>query len=63
MADNTGNSGSAWPDAGNDKPKNNKKKLKNKVYEARLAELQIELVKLQEWIKEKDLKVVVIFEG
>ncbi|MGI9413341.1 MAG: polyphosphate kinase 2 [Hyphomicrobiales bacterium] len=63
MTDNTGNSGSAWPDAGNDKPKNNKKKLKNKIYEARLAELQIELVKLQEWIKEKDLKVVVIFEG
>ena len=40
-----------------------KKKLKNKVYEARLAELQIELVKFQEWIKEHGLKVVVVFEG
>ena len=39
------------------------KKLKNKVYEKKLRELQIELVKLQEWIKVKGLKVVVIFEG
>ena len=44
-------------------PANNRKKLKNKVYEARLAELQIELVKFQEWIKDQGLKVVVIFEG
>ena len=41
--------------------KNNK--IKNKVYEKELADLQIELVKLQEWIKEKGLKVVCIFEG
>ena len=40
-----------------------KKKLNNRAYEGRLAELQIELVKLQEWIKAKGLKVVVIFEG
>jgi polyphosphate kinase 2 len=39
------------------------KKIKNKIYEAELAELQVELVKLQEWIKHKGLKVVVIFEG
>lgn len=38
-------------------------KLTTKVYEAELAKLQIELVKLQEWIKAKGLKVVVIFEG
>lgn len=38
-------------------------KLKTKFYEAELAKLQIELVKLQEWIKYKGLKVVVIFEG
>ena len=37
--------------------------LKTKVYEAALAELQVELVKLQEWIKVQGLKVVVIFEG
>jgi polyphosphate kinase 2 len=39
------------------------KKIKNKVYERELAKLQVELVKLQEWIKHKGLKVVVIFEG
>jgi polyphosphate kinase 2 len=32
-------------------------------YAKELARLQIELVKLQEWIKYKGLKVVVIFEG
>ena len=39
------------------------KKIKTAVYEAELAKLQIELVKLQEWIREKGLKVAVIFEG
>ena len=39
------------------------KKLTKKEYEKALAKLHIELVKLQEWIKEKGLKVVVIFEG
>ncbi len=32
-------------------------------YEKELARLQIELVKLQEWVKAKKLRVVVIFEG
>ena len=40
-----------------------KKTIGNKEYEAALAGLQIELVKLQEWIKHEKLKVVVIFEG
>lgn len=40
-----------------------KKKLKKKIYKKELKRLQIELVKLQEWIKEKKLKVAVIFEG
>ena len=40
-----------------------KTKISNKEYEKELAALQIELVKLQEWIKEKGLKVVCIFEG
>ena len=38
-------------------------KLKNKFYEAELARLQEELVKLQYWVKDKGLKVVIIFEG
>jgi polyphosphate kinase len=39
------------------------KPLSNKEYLPELARLQIELVKLQEWIRHKGLKVVVIFEG
>jgi polyphosphate kinase len=40
-----------------------KEKLDRKSYERELQRLQIELVKLQEWIKQEGLKVVVIFEG
>ncbi|MBL7994781.1 polyphosphate kinase 2 [bacterium] len=39
------------------------KRINRKKYEAELKKLQIELVKLQEWIKHKGLKVIVIFEG
>jgi polyphosphate kinase 2 len=39
------------------------KKIDSKTYEKELFKLQLELVKLQEWIKHKGLKVVVIFEG
>jgi polyphosphate kinase 2 len=42
---------------------NSHKKLGEKEYLAKLSELQLELVKLQEWIKAQGLKVVVIFEG
>src|SRR5210317_2260719 len=38
-------------------------RMDKKYYEDELARLQVELVKLQEWIKHKGLKVVVIFEG
>jgi polyphosphate kinase 2 len=40
-----------------------KEKLGRKEYEKMLRELEIELVKLQGWVKAKKLKVVVIFEG
>ena len=40
-----------------------REKLDMKTYLRELNILQIELVKLQEWIKAKGLKVVVIFEG
>ena len=48
-----------------DKKKSSKKikKIRNSAYEKELLKLQVELVKLQEWVKEKKLKVVVIFEG
>jgi len=39
------------------------KKIKREAYESELERLQTELVELQEWIKNKGLKVVVIFEG
>jgi len=37
--------------------------IKTKTYEKELARIQIELVKMQEWIKHEKLRVVVIFEG
>ena len=40
-----------------------KRTIKKKVYKRELAKLQIELVKLQEWIKHSGLRVVVVFEG
>ena len=45
------------------KEKNGKPKLKTSYYEEELLKIHIELVKLQEWIKAKGLRVVVVFEG
>ena len=39
------------------------KKISAKQYNRELKNLQIELVKLQEWVKKESLKVTVIFEG
>ncbi len=39
------------------------KKLKTEVYEQQLSQLQVELVKLQYWVKHQGLRVVMIFEG
>jgi polyphosphate kinase 2 len=38
-------------------------KLKNKDYLEELRRLHVELVKLQEWVKEKGIKICIIFEG
>ena len=38
-------------------------KLKNKQYLEELHDLHVELVKLQEWVKAKGVKVCVVFEG
>lgn len=40
-----------------------KKPLDNDFYEKELARLQLELVKMHEWVKAKKLKVIIIFEG
>ncbi|MEX2177382.1 MAG: polyphosphate kinase 2 [Gemmatimonadaceae bacterium] len=45
------------------KDKKKDKKLKRKFYEKELERLQAELVKLQYWIKQHGLRVVVVFEG
>lgn len=39
------------------------KKITNAAYEAELSRLQIELIKLQEWVKETGHRVAIIFEG
>ena len=38
-------------------------KLSSKRYLKELAQLQIDLIKMQDWIVQKKLKVLVIFEG
>jgi polyphosphate kinase 2 len=38
-------------------------RLSKKAYEAELRRLDVELVRWQEWIKDRGLKVVVVFEG
>ena len=38
-------------------------KIKKKIYLKELSKHHTELVKLQEWIKNRGLKVVVVFEG
>ena len=40
-----------------------KPKLKGKEYEALLEPLQVELVKLQEWVKATGAKIIIVFEG
>src|SRR5262249_30759771 len=39
------------------------KKMKRKVYEEELERLQSELCMLQDWVKYKGLRVIIIFEG
>ena len=46
-----------------DKAADKSKKMPKKVYEAELQKLQTELVKMQYWVKEKGLRVVILFEG
>ncbi len=38
-------------------------KLARKLYEREKAELQVELLKVQDWVKAKNRKIVVLFEG
>ncbi len=56
-------SGLNKPASGKENSKKAPKKMNLGRYENELARLQVELVKLQEWIRHKRLKVVVVFEG
>jgi polyphosphate kinase 2 len=38
-------------------------KLKRKVYEKELTKLQVQLCRLQDWVKQKGLRVIIVFEG
>src|SRR5258705_12598192 len=38
-------------------------KLKGKAYAKQLSKLHVELVRLQEWVKYKGLKICIVFEG
>ncbi len=40
-----------------------KGKMKRKLYEKELRKLQVRLSHLQEWVKAKGLRVVILFEG
>ncbi|MDX1414200.1 MAG: polyphosphate kinase 2 [Candidatus Promineifilaceae bacterium] len=59
----SGNSQGAEAEEKKDKRYTKKGKLKNSFYELELARLQEEMVKLQYWVKEKGLRVVIVFEG
>jgi polyphosphate kinase 2 (PPK2 family) len=42
---------------------NSLSKIGKKEYEAQIFKLQVELVKLQEWVKATNARIVIIFEG
>ena len=41
----------------------NKPKMKRKAYEKELGKLQVELCHLQDWVKDKGARIIVVFEG
>jgi polyphosphate kinase len=46
-----------------EKENGNSGKMKRKLYEKELHKLHVELCHLQEWVKAKGLKVIIVFEG
>ncbi len=52
-----------WPQPAGPENYTGDGRLKKRLYEKRLRELQEELVKLQHWIQVQNLRVLVIFEG
>ena len=52
-----------WPDPPVESIGTKVRTISGKVYREELARLQVELVKVQEWIRARGLKVVILFEG
>ncbi len=50
-------------DGADEKPEGSREKLSSKDYERELKKLHVELVKLQQWVVHKGLKVCILFEG
>jgi polyphosphate kinase len=46
-----------------DSGRNGQAKISKKEYEAEIFKLQVELVKLQEWVKATNARIVIVFEG
>lgn len=63
LANHLADDGSASADFQVGDVKAKQRKINKELYEKELARLQVELVKMQEWIKAEKLRVVVIFEG
>jgi polyphosphate kinase 2 len=51
------------PGKGKSKSKDAKQKLERKQYEKELQKLQVGLCRLQDWVKAKGLRVIIVFEG
>ncbi|MFN8108758.1 MAG: polyphosphate kinase 2 [Thermoleophilia bacterium] len=51
------------PEAAEPEHSQRRKRLSTKLFEKELARLQVEFVLLQEWVKQRGIKVVVVFEG
>ena len=41
----------------------NSKKMKGKAYDKQLRKLQVELCRLQDWVKAEGARIIIIFEG
>jgi polyphosphate kinase 2 len=52
-----------WSDPPVEEVGSTARSIPNKIYQREMATLQVELVKLQQWIKHAGLKVVIVFEG
>jgi polyphosphate kinase len=52
-----------WPDPPVTEIGSTERTLTNKEYRRILSDLQVELAKLQEWIRQKGLRIVILFEG